>query len=111
MADTYQNPNDAYRATMHALQLFSDNFEKACQPIRKSSCSCGENTEDYSSNYIYETMRKLLIAILFVVCAANLSAQKNPFEQFTEMDGVTSVYISKNMLSLFPKTPKIIMGA
>jgi len=51
-------------------------------------------------------MRKLLIAILFVVCAANLSAQKNPFEQFTEMDGVTSVYISKNMLSLFPKNAK-----
>jgi hypothetical protein len=23
MADTYQNPNDAYLATMHALQLFS----------------------------------------------------------------------------------------
>ncbi|MBP7179996.1 MAG: DUF4252 domain-containing protein [Dysgonomonadaceae bacterium] len=51
-------------------------------------------------------MRKLLIAILFVVCAANLSAQKNSFEQFTEMDGVTSVYISKNMLSLFPKNAK-----
>ena len=51
-------------------------------------------------------MKKLLIAILFVVCAANISAQKNPFEQFTEMDGVTSVYISKNMLSLFPKNAK-----
>ena len=51
-------------------------------------------------------MRKLLIALLFVVFTANLSAQKNPFEQFTEMDGVTSVYISKNMLSLFPKNAK-----
>lgn len=51
-------------------------------------------------------MRKLVIAIMFVVFAANLSAQKNPFEQFTEMDGVTSVYISKNMLSLFPKNAK-----
>ena len=51
-------------------------------------------------------MRKLVIAIMFAVFAANLSAQKNPFEQFTEMDGVTSVYISKNMLSLFPKNAK-----
>jgi hypothetical protein len=51
-------------------------------------------------------MRRLLTAIIFVVFAANLSAQKNPFEQFTEMDGVTSVYISKNMLSLFPKNAK-----
>jgi hypothetical protein len=51
-------------------------------------------------------MRKLVIAIIFAVFAANLSAQKNPFEQFTEMDGVTSVYISKNMLSLFPKNAK-----
>lgn len=31
---------------------------------------------------------------------------KNPFEQFTDMDGVTSVFISKNMLSLFPKNAK-----
>lgn len=51
-------------------------------------------------------MKKLFAALIFVVFATSLSAQKNPFEQFTDMDGVTSVFISKNMLSLFPKNAK-----
>jgi hypothetical protein len=51
-------------------------------------------------------MKKLFAALIFVAFVTSLSAQKNPFEQFTDMDGVTSVFISKNMLSLFPKNAK-----
>ena len=48
-------------------------------------------------------MKKLIITIAFVISATCIFAQNNPFERFSDMDGVTSVYISKNMLSLFPK--------
>lgn len=51
-------------------------------------------------------MKKLLIALVFVASATCVFAQKNPFEKFSDMDGVTSVYISKNMLSLFPKNSR-----
>ncbi|MDD4010096.1 MAG: DUF4252 domain-containing protein, partial [Fermentimonas sp.] len=40
---------------------------------------------------------------VFIFAVTIVSAQKNPFDKFTDMDGVTSVYISKNMMSLFPK--------
>ncbi|HQI42693.1 MAG TPA: hypothetical protein PK949_01045 [Dysgonamonadaceae bacterium] len=52
MADTYQNPNDAYRATMHALQLFSDNFEKGMQPIEKAAVHV-EKTQKIIHQTIY----------------------------------------------------------
>ena len=37
LADTYQNPDEAYRATIDALQLFSENFSKGMQPIEKAN--------------------------------------------------------------------------
>lgn len=52
MADTYQNPNDAYLATMHALQLFSDNFEKGMQPIEKAAVHV-EKTQKIIHQTIY----------------------------------------------------------
>jgi hypothetical protein len=52
MADTYQNPDDAYRATMHALQLFSDNFEKGMQPIEKAAVHV-EKTQKIIHQTIY----------------------------------------------------------
>lgn len=36
-ADTYKNPDDAYRATMDALQLFSQNFSKGTESIEKAN--------------------------------------------------------------------------
>ena len=48
-------------------------------------------------------MKKILFTIVFIFAVTIISAQKNPFDKFTDMDGVTSVYISKNMMSLFPK--------
>lgn len=48
-------------------------------------------------------MKKIAILLAFVVSTTCLFAQNNPFERFSDMDGVTSVYISKNMLKLFPK--------
>lgn len=35
--DTYKNPDDAYRATMNALQLFSDNFSKGTESVEKAN--------------------------------------------------------------------------
>ena len=48
-------------------------------------------------------MKKIIFTIVFIFAVTIISAQKNPFDKFTDMDGVTSVYISKNMMSLFPK--------
>ena len=35
--DTYNNPDDAYRATMDALQLFSENFSKGTESVEKAN--------------------------------------------------------------------------
>ena len=48
-------------------------------------------------------MKKIIILLALTLATSTAFAQKNPFERFTDMDGVTSVFISKNMLSLFPK--------
>ena len=35
--DTYKNPDDAYQATMDALQLFSENFSKGTESVEKAN--------------------------------------------------------------------------
>lgn len=35
--DTYKNPDDAYRATVNALQLFSENFSKGTESVEKAN--------------------------------------------------------------------------
>ncbi|MDR1518218.1 MAG: DUF4252 domain-containing protein, partial [Dysgonamonadaceae bacterium] len=52
-------------------------------------------------------MKKRIIVSALIFCAVHTFAQKNPFEKFSDMDGVTSVYISKNMLSMLPKSSKM----
>jgi hypothetical protein len=51
-------------------------------------------------------MKKIIFTLALSLAATMLFAQKNPFEKFTDMDGVTSVFISKNMMSLLPKDSK-----
>ena len=48
-------------------------------------------------------MKRIFVITALTLTAFGLFAQKNPFDQFTDMEGVTSVYISKSMLSLMPK--------
>lgn len=48
-------------------------------------------------------MKKIIFTLVFIFAVTIVSAQKNPFEKFTDMNGVTSVYISKNMMSLLSK--------
>jgi len=55
-------------------------------------------------------MKKMMMVLALALTASGLFAQKNPFEKFTDMEGVTSVYISKNMMSLMPKDSKIDFG-
>lgn len=45
-------------------------------------------------------MKKIILSILLLTSVTLTFAQKNPFEKFSDMDGVTSVYISKSMLSM-----------
>ncbi len=45
-------------------------------------------------------MKKIILSILLLTSVSFAFAQKNPFEKFADMDGVTSVYISKAMLSM-----------
>lgn len=55
-------------------------------------------------------MKRTIFTLLLLVSFTLTFAQKNPFEQFTDMDGVTSVYISKTMLSMIPKNTKMYYG-
>lgn len=55
-------------------------------------------------------MRKLILSTLLAVSITFVFAQKNSFEKFADMDGVTSVYISKAMLSMIPKNAKADYG-
>ncbi len=41
-ADTYKNPDEAYQATMQALEVFSENFSKGVEPLEKA----GEHIEE-----------------------------------------------------------------
>ncbi len=50
------------------------------------------------------------MVLALALTASGLFAQNNPFEKFTDMEGVTSVYISKNMLSLMPKESGMQFG-
>ncbi|MPM18494.1 hypothetical protein SDC9_64905 [bioreactor metagenome] len=40
--DTYKNPDDAYRATVNALQLFSENFSKGTESVEKANMHLGK---------------------------------------------------------------------
>lgn len=55
-------------------------------------------------------MKKLVLIFTLIIVSASAFSQKNPFEKFMDMKGVTSVYISKNMLSLMPKNAKMDYG-
>ena len=48
-------------------------------------------------------IRTLIIAIMATLWSVCSYGQQSFFDKYAEMDGVTSVYISKSMLSLFPK--------
>lgn len=55
-------------------------------------------------------MKKIILSIWLLASFTFASAQNNPFEKFSDMDGVTSVYISKMMLSMMPKNAKAAYG-
>jgi len=48
-------------------------------------------------------IRTLIIAIMATLCSVCSYGQQSFFDKYADMEGVTSVYISKSMLSLFPK--------
>ena len=52
-----------------------------------------------------------IIAILMTLCSVFSYGQQSFFDKYAEMDGVTSVYITKSMLSLFPKGQTSVNGA
>ena len=55
-------------------------------------------------------IRTLIIAIMATLCSVCSYGQQSFFDKYAEMDGVTSVYISKSMLSLFPKGQTNVNG-
>ena len=56
--------------------------------------------------------RTYIIILLFSLCSLFMYAQDSRFDKFADMEEVTSVYISKAMLSLMPdmKTEEIYIG-
>ena len=51
-----------------------------------------------------------IIALLMTLCSVFSYGQQSFFDKYAEMDGVTSVYITKSMLSLFPKGQTNVNG-
>lgn len=47
--------------------------------------------------------RSFIITLLMIFCSALSYGQSSLFDKFADMEGVTSVYISKSMISLFPQ--------
>ena len=47
--------------------------------------------------------RSFIITFLMIFCSVLSYGQQSYFDKFADMDGVTSVYISKSMISLFPQ--------
>ena len=54
--------------------------------------------------------RTYIIALLTTLCSVCSYGQQSFFDKYAEMNGVTSVYISKSMLSLFPKGQTNVNG-
>ena len=54
--------------------------------------------------------RTSIIAILLTICCVFSYGQESFFDKYSDMDGVTSVYITKSMLSLFPQGKTSVNG-
>ena len=54
--------------------------------------------------------RIYILAILATVFSLFAQAQQSFFDKYAEMEGVTSVYISKSMLSLLPNVDSTVNG-
>ncbi len=55
-------------------------------------------------------IRTLIIAFMATLCSVCSYGQQSFFDKYADMDGVTSVYITKSMLSLFPKGQANVNG-
>ena len=54
--------------------------------------------------------RIYIISLLITICSVCCYGQQSFFDKYADMDGVTSVYITKSMLSLFPKGQTKVNG-
>ena len=57
-----------------------------------------------------QIITKILLCLVVLASALTANAQIKAFDKYADMDGVTSVYISKSMLSLFPKGQTNVNG-
>ena len=55
-------------------------------------------------------IRTFIITLLTTLCSVCSYGQQSFFDKYAEMEGVTSVYITKSMLSLFPKGQTSVNG-
>ena len=55
-------------------------------------------------------IRTFIITLLTTLCSVCSYGQQSFFDKYAEMEGVTSVYITKSMLSLFPKGQTNVNG-
>ena len=55
-------------------------------------------------------IRTFIITLLITFCSVCSYGQQSFFDKYAEMGGVTSVYITKSMLSLFPKGQTSVNG-
>ena len=54
--------------------------------------------------------RTSIITLLMICCSVFCYGQQSYFDKYADLDGVTSVYITKSMLSFFPKGKTNVNG-
>ena len=55
-------------------------------------------------------IRTFIITLLITFCSVSSYGQQSFFDKYAEMEGVTSDYITKSMLNLFPKGQTSVNG-
>eukprot|EP00825_Cyclidium_porcatum_P005505 TRINITY_DN12685_c0_g1_i1.p1 TRINITY_DN12685_c0_g1~~TRINITY_DN12685_c0_g1_i1.p1 ORF type:complete len:394 (-),score=47.96 TRINITY_DN12685_c0_g1_i1:599-1780(-) len=116
LTDTYSNPNDAYKEAQKALLLVSDNLNKGVSELenaQKGMNKANKILDEQISQQQNIAMKLKHVLFTILMCFASMTfAQNKLVEKFGDMNGVTSVYISKSMLQMMPnmKTEGIDIG-
>ena len=98
--DTFSDPEEAYRMLQATLLEISANLNYGLNEVKESQIDMRKIHQEVR-NAIMKTM-KFILACVLLLSPLLCQAQKNLFNKYNDMKGVSSVYISKAMMELNP---------